>query len=165
MNNNVTFNNPVKAEIIKKDGTIIDVPLVNNGVVREGFNYLLGTSFRGVAQISAWSIGLIAGEGASTPVLDPTDTMLSHAWTEATTYDEVVRSAWNPIATTVSEISNPTALIFTFNAATQIRGIFVSSSDVKGGTAGTLWATALFNANMDFVDDDILRIIYGVSVS
>lgn len=165
MKNNVIFKNPIKAEIVRANGDIIPVDLVENGVVDEGFNYLLGTAFRSVVQQNAWAMGVIQGEGASVPVLDPADTMASHAWTENILYDEVNRPTWAPDVVTDQSIANTAAILFTFNAAAQIRGIFISTDNTKNGVTGTLWATALFNNNMDFVDDDILRIVYTVSAS
>lgn len=165
MNNNVLFNNPIKAQIIRKNGDVVDIPMVSNGVVNDGFIYLLGSSFRAEPQISSWYIGLIQGEGASIPILDPSDTTSSHAWTENVDYDEPVRPTWSPTAFSATSIANTTTRDFTFNAITQVRGIFIPSSDAKGGASGTLWATALFNANMDFTNSDVLRIIYTVSAS
>jgi len=165
MNNKVKFNNPIKAQILRKTGEVIDVEIVENGVVDEGFNYLLGTSFRAVSQIGLWYIGLIQGEGAGVPVLDDADTMASHAWTENVAYDEATREVWTPVVVTDQSVANTVTADFTFNAAAEIRGIFIPSSSTKSGSTGTLWATALFNANMDFVDDDVLRIIYTVSAS
>ncbi len=164
-NGNVKFCNTVKAQVIRKNGEVEDIEMVNNGVVDEGFNYFLGSAFRAVSQISLWYMGLIEGEGIVVPTLDDADTMSSHAWTENVDYDEVDRPTWTPVVVTDSSIANTTSVDFTFNTAAQIRGVFIPSDDTKGGSSGTLWATALFNANMDFTDDDVLRIIYTVSAS
>lgn len=165
MKNQVRFRNPIKAIIVKKDGTEIEVPMVENGVVDVGFNHLLGVAFRAQSQIANWYIGLIESEGLSLPVLADGDTMASHAWTEVTTYSEANRQQWTPTVVDDQTINNSSAVEFTFNAASAIRGIFISSSNTKGGTAGTLWSTALFAANMDFVNTEKLRIIYTVSAS
>ena len=157
--------NPVKAQVIRKDGSVEDVPLVFNDVVLEGFQYLLGSGFRAVAQISNWYLGLITSEGVSDPVLDESDTLASKAWSETTTYSEATRPEWAADLVDEKNISNNTAREFTFNANSEIRGVFVASSNTKGGTSGTLWATALFAANMSFTSGEILKVIYSVSAS
>lgn len=165
MNDNVIFNNPIKAQIIRKNGDVIDIDMVMNGVVDQGFEYLLGSAFLADSQISQWYIGLINGEGASIPLLDPSDIMASHAWAENTGYDEADRPLWNPIVISSKSVANTTTTDFTFNTTAQIRGIFVPSDKTKNAPNGLLWSTALFNSNMDFMDDDVLRIIYTVSAS
>jgi hypothetical protein len=162
---NVNFFNPLRAEVVRADGTVEELDLVNNGVVDEGFEHLLGVAFRAESQISSWYMGLITSEGAGTPVLDPSDTMASHAWSETTTYSEANRVQWSPDVVTSQSIANTSAMVFSFNANSDIRGIFVTSSNVKGGASGTLWATALFNANMTFTSSEVIRLIYTVSAS
>ena len=165
MNTNINFRNPIKAEIVRANGDVEEVPLAFNGVTLEGFDHLLGVGFRNQALITTWFMGLITSAGGSPPVVAESDTMASNAWSETTTYGEANRPTWTPAVVTQKSIANSAAVVFTFNGAADIRGIFITSDNTKGGTAGKLWATALFNANMVFADTEILRLIYTINIA
>jgi hypothetical protein len=90
--------------------------------------------------------------------------MASHAgWTESTDYDEVSRVTWNPDAAASRAVTNSTTVDFTMNATKTIKGIFITSNNTKGGTTGTLWATAAFSSNASVVATDVLKVTYTVS--
>jgi hypothetical protein len=44
-----------------------------------------------------------------------------------------------------------------------LKGIFVTSSNTKNGTTGTLWSTAAFASTVDVSNGDSLKITYTVN--
>lgn len=145
-----------------RDGNVIAEYAFPNGIVDVGMNALLGIMFNAVAQITAWYIGLIDNSGFT--ALANADTMASHAgWNEFTTYSEVTRVEWVEGAAAARAISNPSPSVFNITGSGTIKGIFVTSSNTKSGTTGTLWATAAFASNVAVVNGDQLKVTYTVS--
>lgn len=134
-----------------------------NGVTNVGRNALLDIMFHAVSQITPWYLGLINGSG--TPALAAGDEMNNHTgWTEDQNYDEATRVEWTEGAAASQSITNSVSCDFTINATTTIYGIFVTSSNTKGGTSGTLWATGAFNGGtLSVVDNDIIKVTYTVT--
>lgn len=153
----------------KPDGTIRWAQLGRrNGVVNEGFNIMLDSTFRnGSATLYPnWYILLIGNSGYS--ALNAGDTMSSHSgWTEDSThYTATNRPAWTPGAAASKSITNSTSVNFAMNAdGTIIKGIAVSSDNTLAGTAGKLWATGLFSADQTLYNGDTLKITYTVTLS
>jgi hypothetical protein len=150
-----------KVQHIRK-GEVIGEYDFPNGITNEGKNSALDILFNAAAQ-PTWYIGLINNSPA--PTLAAADTMASHAgWSETTDYDEANRVTWNPEAAASQSVANTvTSADFTINATVTVYGIFVATSNTKGGATGTLWATAAFPSPVGLVDDDLLKVIYTVS--
>lgn len=149
-----------------RDGKILqEIPLVPNGVVNEGKDYILNAGFNdATSKIQDWAIGLI--DNASFSALADTDTMASHpGWIEFTTYSEVTRPEWDPGAAASQQITNAVLRDFNITGSGTLYGVFISSDDTKGGTTGTLWATAAFAATIPVNASDLIRIAYTVTVS
>lgn len=159
----IEFKNPVKVQCFDKDGNLKWEEEIFNGIVDEGINQLLDDGFNGGAQTFATAyIGLVDNSGFS--AFANGDTMASHAgWTESTAYSEASRPTWNPDAAASRAVTNSTTVDFTINATATIKGIFVTSDNTKGGTTGTLWATAAFSSNASVVSSDVLKVTYTVS--
>jgi len=160
----IRFNNYFKVRILRGDEIIFEDKF-SNGVTIVGKNELLDTMFRAATQ-STWYCGLI---GAGT-ILSEDDTMSSHvSWTEFTDYTESVRQTWVTDAAVAASIQNPaTAYIeFTVNVAgeAQIPGIFITSSNTKGGTSGVLWSTGFFNIAPTPASGDVVQVQYIVNVN
>ena len=134
-----------------------------NGIVDEGLNKLLDVMFHGVAAIGTWYIGLVNNSGFS--AFSDADTLSSHAgWTEFTSYTEANRVTWAEDAAASRSISNSTTADFSINATGNVKGIFVSSNNVKStGTTGTLWSTAAFSSVVATANGDTLKVTYTVS--
>ena len=134
-----------------------------NGIVDVGLNHILETEFNGGAQISTWYIGLVdnAGFGSFTDA----DTLGSHGgWSESTSYTESNRVTWAVGTAATRAISNSTTADFSINATGNLRGIFVSSNNVKStGNSGTLWSTAEFSSVVATANGDTLKVTYTVS--
>lgn len=115
--------------------------------------------FMGGAQKTSWFLGLIDNDGYAG--VDEDDTMSSHAgWAEATAYQSATRPQWAPLACAAGIITNSSQVVYTATGAMSLKGFFVASNSTKGGTTGTLWATALFNAVRTLSAQHGLRVTY-----
>lgn len=151
-------------EVCDPDGTIVRRGRCKNGVTTAGLTHILNTQFAAGTQVTQWYFGVIDNSGFS--ALSASDTMGSHAgWTElgsaggASKYDETARQAWSPTVTAGSA-SNGTVATFTMNASVACYGAFITSSSTKGGTTGTLWATAAFSSVQNLVSGQTLKLTY-----
>lgn len=157
------FRNPIHVELWRKNVKILETDTFND-ITNVGKNALFEIMFHDGTQIaaSAWCIGLISNSGYS--ALAAGDTMSSHAgWTEATGYTQSTRVAWGAGAAASQSITNSSPATFDMNATATIKGIFVTSQNTKSGTTGTLWATALFTADVPVSSGDQLRVTYTVA--
>jgi hypothetical protein len=134
-----------------------------NGIVDVGLDHILATEFHGDSQVGTWYIGLVDNSGWT--AFADVDTLSSHAgWTEATTYTEANRVEWEEDAPSGRAISNSTTADFSVNATGNLKGIFVSSNNVKStGNTGTLWSTAAFSSVVATANGDTLKVTYTVS--
>lgn len=70
---------------------------------------------------------------------DPSDLMATHpGWQELTTYSQATRPQWLPSLSAGQQLSNPVPTVFTMNSPSSVYGVFLSTDNVKGGTAGIL---------------------------
>lgn len=147
-----------------KDGNLKGIYKVPNGITNVGKNYILDTMFNDGVQIAnnSWFIGLVDASGFT--ALADTDTMSSHGgWNEFTSYSDATRIAWGSGAASGQSTTNGTPATFNVNGSGTVKGVFITSSNTKAGTAGTLWATALFSADVPVTNGDQLKITYTVS--
>lgn len=153
-----------KIEHLDKHGNVLGEYDFNNDITNVGKNYILETMFHDGTQIasSAWCIGLISSSGYS--ALAAADTMASHSgWTEFTGYSQSTRVAWAPGAAASQLITNGTPATFDITGSGTLKGVFITSQNTKSGTSGTLWATALFAADVPVNNGDQIKITYTVS--
>jgi hypothetical protein len=145
------------------EGTLKGVYEFPNGIVDEGINSLLDVGFHGETQIGTWYIGLVDNSGWS--AFADADTLSSHAgWAESTSYTEANRVTWNEGAAATRAITNATTADFSINATGNLKGIFVSSNNVKStGNTGTLWSTAAFSSVVATANGDTLKVTYTIS--
>jgi hypothetical protein len=130
-----------------------------NGTTAAGVAYLTDVALAAGSQIATWYAGLISG--ATTPTLDPDDTMSSHAgWTEFTAYDEAARRTWTPAS--AGGVATGT-VAFTMTTAGTIAGAFLTSVSTKGGSTGTLFATAVSGSSQVKSAGQTLRARYVFS--
>jgi hypothetical protein len=147
-------------QIIRK-GIIIDEFDVENLVVNQGLNYLLGSSLAGGSQITAWYIGLFSGN--YTVLATDTAASIATNSTEVSGYTAGARQVWTPNSSSPSgeSTSNSSAQAsFTFNASATVFGGFLVSSATISGTSGTLFSGAQFGASKAVVSGDILLLTY-----
>ena len=143
---------------------------MQNLVVNVGLKDMNDKYFTGSAYTATWYLGLITGPGASNTYAAG-DTMASHAgWTEDSGYRQATRPAATFGAATTADpsvITNALSVaVFSINATTTIAGAFLTSDDTKGGTTGTLFSVANFQAPGDraVVSGDTLNITYSFNL-
>jgi hypothetical protein len=145
-----------------RGGELLDIYEFPNAITNVGMNSLLGIMFNAATQITTWYIGLVNASGFTG--FNNADTMASHSgWTEFTNYSESNRVTWTTDAPSNRLITNSTTADFTITASGTLKGIFVTSNNTKGGTAGTLWSTGAFSADKAVANTDILKLVYSVS--
>ena len=147
-----------------RDGELLDKYKFHNGVTGVGLNAILNIMFHGSTQASPWYIGLVDNSGYTSFSFN--DTMSSHGgWSEFTDYAEAARETWDEAAASGQVIGTTTAAEFNINATGDVKGIFITSSSTKSGTAGTLWATGGFTSVVSVVSGDILEVEYELSAA
>jgi hypothetical protein len=147
-----------------KDGKLLGVYDMPNGIVNEGKDKILDVMFNDATAIAnaSWYIGLIDLSGYSAPAA--ADTMSSHAgWNEFTSYSEGTRVAWGSGAASSQSTTNATPATFNISGSGTVKGVFITSNSTKSGTSGLLWATALFSADVPVSNGDQLKVTYTVS--
>lgn len=153
-------------QIVDANGRVTDSGLFNNAAVTAGLNYLLEAGFRGGTQVTTWYVSLINASGYS--AIAAADTMSSHAgWAEWTGYNEANRQTWSPGAASSGSVVNATVMTFTNSSgsAVSVKGMFVTSSNTKGGTTGTLWATAVDDTARTLANGSTFQVIYEIDLT
>jgi len=153
-----------------KDGNLKWEATSKNLVVNVGLQYMAGTALTSVAQITTWYLGLYGAAASNNPAAG--DTMSSHAgWTEIVPYSNANRvTATFVTATTAnpSVVTNSASpAVFNINATATVGGAFLTSSNTKSGTTGTLFSAADFGAPGDrsVVSSDTLSVTYTFSLA
>lgn len=147
-----------------RDGKSIGSYSFPNDITNQGKNSIFNVYFFDATQIAStsWFAGLISNSGYS--ALAAADTMSSHAgWTELTGYSQATRPLWGQGTAASQQITNASPITFDINASGTVKGVFIVSNSTKGGTTGTLWATALFAADVPVSNGDQLKATYTVS--
>ena len=147
-----------------------------NGVTTVGLNGILEVLFKATTPVKPASGGVCLGliDSTSYSALAAGDQMNAHGgWLEATGYSNALRPTWGAGSGASGVITNASPAAFTINATQTIKGIFCVFSDAtitnangKGGTTGTLFATALFSGgDQAVVNGDTLNVTYTVTIS
>lgn len=145
-------------------GLLLAKGVIPNAVVTAALNDILEVYFRSGTQKASWFVGLI--DSASFSALSAADTISSHSgWTESVSYTEAARQAWNAAAAVSGRMAASTRAAFTMNSSITLKGLFVASNSTKGGTTGTLWATALFPADKTFATGEVLSTAYNLTAA
>jgi len=132
--------------------------LNKNLVTTEGANHVLGGTFKSVTQITGWYVGL---KGSGTAVI--ADTMSSHStWAELTPYSQSYRQTLtlgSVTGTTTSTCDNSSSkATYSINGTATIAGAFLSSSDSKGSSGGSLYGVVDFASSRDVISGDTLEV-------
>ena len=133
------------------DGTIRWQDTFKNLVVNVGKTDLLNKYFAGTSYTAAWYLGLV--DGASSPTYNAADTMASHSgWTENVGYSQSTRPAaafgsasasGGGAGSAGTGTISTSATAFSINATGTIAGAFLTTSNTKSGTTGTLYSACL----------------------
>jgi hypothetical protein len=162
-----------KIQCIDKDGNLKWEAESHNLVVNQGLQSMNAVYFSAATQITTWYIGLYGAASSNNPAAG--DTMASHAgWTEQTGYtisgNNTIRATCTfGTATTadpsvITNSASPAA--FSITGTATIGGAFLTSSNTKGGTTGTLFSAADFSAPGDrsVANGDTLNVTYTFSL-
>jgi hypothetical protein len=156
-------------ECIDKEGNLKWKAESKNLVVNVGLQSMNAVYFASGTQITTWYIGLYGAASSNNPAAG--DTMASHAgWTEETGYSNATRPTCTFGTATTADPSVITNSLspasFNINATATIGGAFLTSNDTKGGTTGTLFSAADFQAPGDrsVVSGDTLNVVYTFSL-
>lgn len=149
-----------RTECFDRAGNLKWVDESRNRVVNAGLDHSLDVVLSAGTQITTWYVGLVS----ATPTIAAADTMSSHSgWTEFTNYDEANRQTFTDGGVSSQSLSN-TASKAEFTCSTNsssVGGAFITSSNTKSGTTGTLFAAVAFSGGNKAADDgDILRVTY-----
>lgn len=150
-------------ECVSSAGEVLWRTREENIIPNEGRDYILNAALNGGAQFSNWYIGLYEGNYAP----QPSDTMATFvaAATEITAYTETARALLVDAPLSAGLYANSvTKAEFTFSAAKTVRGGFISSGSVKGGTTGVLLSAVLASSPKPVNAGEILRVVAGLSL-
>lgn len=141
-----------------QDGSLAWTRHFRNAPTNQGLDHLGAVEFAAGAQSTIWYAGLIDLVGFTT--LAATDTMVSHGWSENTSYSGN-RPTWVNQQGGQQVASNGP---FSFNVTANgiIHGLFIANSATRGGTTGTLWATALLSSDAVITVGQTLTGTYSV---
>jgi len=153
-----------------KDGNLKWTAESKNLVVNVGLQYMAGSALTSTTQITTWYLGLYGAGASNTPAAS--DTMSSHAgWTEIVPYSNANRVTAVLAAATLANPSVATntasPAVFNINATATVGGAFLTSSNTKSGTTGTLFSAADFGSPGDrsVVSGDTLSVTYTFSLA
>ena len=153
-----------------KDGNLKWAAESKNLVVNAGLQYMAGSALTAVTQITTWYLGLYGAAASNTPAA--ADTMASHAgWTEITPYSNanrvtaVLATATTANPSVATNVSSPA--VFNINDTATVGGAFLTSSNTKSGSTGTLFSAADFGSPGDrsVVSGDTLSVTYTFSLA
>jgi len=158
---------PLKGRFVIKHyrkGELIGEYPIDNLITTEGKNRILDVMFHGTGATGTWYIGLV--DNGMFTAFNAADVMNSHGgWIELEDYDEANRVAWAEDAAAAGSITNSTPSTFTISDTVTIKGIFLTSSNTKGGTSGVLWCGTAFSSPINAEDDDVLSVTYTVNTT
>jgi hypothetical protein len=142
----------------------------SNIVVTEGMNHMLNVVLAGGTAVATWYFGLFSAN--YTPVATLTAATFTSASTELVSntegYSETTRQAFVEAAAAAGSINNTASkAAFTIATATTVTvwGAGLLSSNVKGGTTGTLLSAAKFSAARTLYDTDVFNLGYTLTLT
>ena len=143
---------------------MLSVEEVHNIIPDQGRDYLLNAGLLLGSQFNSWFIGLY--EGSYAPVAGDTMATFVASATEITAaYSEAARVALVPDALAAGVYVNAASpAVFTFTAEKTVRGGFISSGSVKGGTTGILLSAVLSSSPKVVAAGESLRVTSGLSL-
>lgn len=157
--------NTYKIECIDSLGNLKWEENIHNLITNEGLNDILDKYLKGSAYTAAWYVGVIdnanwtavaAGDTASGISLD---SLGANSWQEFDDYSETVRQTLTLGTVSSQSVDNSASKAqFSINGTGTVRGAFVVSSNVKGGTSGVLYADGAFAATRAVENGDTLNV-------
>lgn len=130
---------------------------IANLVVDTGLNDMLDKWLKGSTYTAAFYVGLTG----ATPTVAAGNTMSSHAgWTDDATYSNATRPALTLGTVSAKSVDNSASkAVFNINGTATIGGAFVTTSNTKSGTTGTLISAGAFSGgNKSVSNGDTLNV-------
>jgi hypothetical protein len=151
-----------------KDGNLRWIEEIPNLVCTAGKNDILTKYFQGSVYTAVWYIGLVTSTGFTAYAVGDVAAQIggTNGWTESQNYSQATRIAWAGGAASAGSIDNSASpAAFSINATDTIRGAFLVSSNVKGGTAGLIYGEADFSVARSVLSGDTLSVTVQLTVS
>lgn len=145
-----------------RDGIIIDQTTEDNVVTIEGRTHICESYFASGTAGTKY-IGLFTGNITPTQN-DVMATFLTNAL-EFTGYAETQREQLVAVVTSGNVSNTTNKAEFTINATGTIRGVFLSTNNVKNGTSGVLVSAKRFDVDRTVNVGDILQIEWNLTTS
>lgn len=151
-------------EHLSANGDVLSTEEAHNLIPDQGRDYLLSAGLLMGSQLGNWYIGLY--EGSYSPqTTDTMENIVARATEITAAYSEAARVLLSPDALSGGVYSNAAApAVFTFTAATIVRGGFISSGSVKGGATGVLLSAVLASSPKTVSNGESLRVTAGLSL-
>ena len=141
-----------------------------NIVVTEGLNHMLDVVLHATTPVTTWYIGLFSAN--VTPLSTWTAATFTASSTEIVSltegYTEATRQEFVEAAASTGSITNSASkAVFTIATATSVTvwGAGLLSSNVRGGTTGTLMSAAKFSAARVLYNTDIFNVAYTLTLT
>jgi hypothetical protein len=162
---NLPRGNLFKLECFGPEGDLKWAEEFPNSVTLACLDDVLNVYLGGTTATTTWYLGLVDNAGFT--AFASSDTMASHAgWSESTVYSGSNRLAWTLGASSGQSVTNASTVNFAVTTAATIRGLFLASTNDKGGTDGKLFSTASFTGGNQAVNPgDTLKATYTVSAT
>lgn len=147
-----------------------DFVIDHNLIVDQGVMKALGVMFFSDAKIPNWYLTL--GNGAANPTASLTAANFAATLGEITSttegFSNATRPVWTPSAPVANVISNQaTKAQFNIVCASSITVTCAAlvSSDVRGGTSGTLWSAARFDNPRELYNGETFELGYQTTLA
>lgn len=145
-----------------------------NLIPNEGRDKYLDATLKTGQAAPTWSLGLVDNASFTAYAIDDTAAKINttanppttNGWQELVAYTQSIRPTWTPGAISNGSVDNSAALAtFTMNATKTVRGAFLVSSAVKGGTAGALLGEVDFASSQAVISGDVIEITATATVA
>ncbi len=133
---------------------------IENLVTTEGKNDLLTNYLKGSSYTAAFYVGLVNNASFTAYAAGDVAAQINgtNGWLEGVPYSNANRVTWTGGTAAAGSIDNSASpAIFNINATLTVRGAFLSTSNVKSGTAGKLYGEADFAAARSVLSGDTLN--------
>jgi hypothetical protein len=135
-----------------------------NIIPTEGLNYMLDVGVHDATKVSTWYTALFNAN--TTPQDTLTGVNFATQQTEYTGYAETARVTYVEAAASAGATSNTASRAeFTIVTPTTVYGAALLSSSTKGDNTGKILACSKFSAGRSVILDDLLQILYSLSLS